>query len=84
MVGKHLDLAPGDATSAGAERLHDRLFGGEAGCQFARSAAAKGGFELRVHAPQEARPKLRQGAFDALNLDDVDADGAGVHRGDIV
>lgn len=41
LVRQHLDLAPGEAPRAGAERLHHSLLGGESCGQLRHAAAAE-------------------------------------------
>ena len=82
VVGEDLDLAPGNAVGASAQRLHHGLLAGEARRQFAGAATAEGDFERRVDALEEAVAELRQRGLDAGDFDYVDTCSALLHAFD--
>ena len=75
-VGQDLDVAPVDTPDAGAERLRYRLLGGEPAGQLRAAASAVGLLGVGVDTVQKALAEAFGGADDALDLDDVDPQGA--------
>lgn len=75
LIRQNLDLPPGEASGARAERLHDGLLGGEPGGKFGDPTAAKGHLLGSVDPGEEAVRVLAKHLPHAIDLDNVDADG---------
>ena len=73
-VRKDLDLTPTKAARTGAERLHHRLFAGEAGGKFGHAAAAEGDFFGRKDARKKALRMPQEHLLHARDHNNVDAD----------
>ena len=78
-IGQDFDLAPGDAADAGAERLHRRFLGGEAGRELVRAVAGDEELRRGEDAGAEAVAVALEEPVDAADFDEIDADGKGCH-----
>lgn len=74
-VRQHLDVAPADPADARPECLHHSFLGGEAGGQLRHAPTAMADLVVRIDALEEAVTVPREHISDAVDLDDVDADG---------
>ena len=83
-VGQDFDLPPGDAADAGAEGLHRRLLGGEAGGELVRAVAGDEELRWGEDAGTEAVAVALEEPVDAADFDEIDADGKGCHGSCIV
>src|SRR5689334_17083372 len=73
-VGEYLHFPPADATDPRSQRLRCGLLGGEAGRQLRKPRSVALPLPIREDAAQKALAEIVDRAFDAGDLDDVDAD----------
>jgi hypothetical protein len=78
-IGEYFNVPPRDATNARPQRLHYGLFRSEPRGEFAESASAIGDFRGSVNALDKTSGVPLDGAPNARNLDDVNANGVLCH-----